>query len=79
MVFSIMVTMIVIIAMIVSSTPNALKVRFIQEEVDGLVISHGQEIRWDFASGLDDLGFLMEVFPCSKALLSYRLSFERCL
>jgi len=31
-----------------------------------------KEIRWDFRRSLDDLKLLMEVFPCSKALLSYR-------
>ncbi|CAK9082518.1 Uncharacterized protein SCF082_LOCUS39216, partial [Durusdinium trenchii] len=31
-----------------------------------------KEIRWDFERGLGDLKLLMEVFPCSMALLSYR-------
>lgn len=31
-----------------------------------------KEIRWDFSRSLDDLKLLMEVFPCSVALLSYR-------
>ncbi|CAJ1409152.1 unnamed protein product [Effrenium voratum] len=35
-----------------------------------------KEIRWDFEGDLRDLELLMEVFPCSVALLSYRRDLE---